>query len=378
MPSGTKKTNLCLLIDDRKDHAERLSQIVSGIPRANYRVDCISVLDDGFPELRSGRYAVCLIDEDMPNASDLDRLAEIRDSGVDTPVILVNKTDEQVWQREIMPRGVSDIISMKELSVPFLVRAIRNAQNELRRYKADADQQREVTSLTATLRLRTQLMRLALDNAKHGIAMFDGAGHLTTCNAKYREIYGFSAEVVRPGISIREILEYSISLGNYTDEDAGRLLSERVRQSKSSEPSTYEQHLRDGRIIAVSHQPIPDGRSVSTCEDITETVRLIRAAQDCEQQKARNGADDSADMATLESMSRDVEETLKAITTIAEAMRDEILGPLGDAYYKTYAKAILNSAGRLLATVEETRRSCADADAQMQPCAESLRLKQAG
>ena len=221
-------------------------------------------------------------------------------------------------------------------------------------------------------------MRLALDNTRHGIALFDGEGHLTTCNAKYREIYGFSAEVVRPGISIRKILEYSISLGNYSNEDASRLLSDRVRQSKSSEPSTYEQHLRDGRIIAVSHQPIPDGRSVSTCEDITETVRLIRAAQDCEQQKGRAGAAGSEDAKALETLRRDVEETLTGINTIAQALCDEILGPLGDAYYKTYARAILNSAGRMLDTLEESRQPSADGGEAVEPCAEAPPLRQAG
>ena len=378
MPSKSKKQNICLVVDGNKKHAEQLAGYVAKIPNGSFQPVCISGIEDGLPELRSKRYAVCLVDEELLTSRDLDQLAKIRDSGVDTPVILVNKTDEKVWEREIMPAGVSDIVSLRELSVPFLTRAIRHAQNEMRRYRTDSDQQREVTSLTATLRLRTQLMRLALDNAKHGIALFDSKGHLTTCNAKYRDIYGFSSEVVRPGISIREILEYSISLGNYSDEDAQRLLSDRVRQTRSDKPSTYEQHLRDGRIIAVSHQPIPDGRSVSTCEDITETVRLIRAAKDCEQQSGSTGAAGSVDMAAVENMSREVEETLRAITTIAEALRDEILGPLGDAYYKTYARAILNSTGRMLASVVEFRQGLPEESSQSESCAEAVALKQAG
>ncbi len=378
MPSESEQQNTCLVIDRSESRAKRLAGYVAGISNPGFQPVCISAIEEGFRELRSKRHAVCLLDEDLLTARDLKQLAEIRDSGVDTPVILVNKTDDKVWEREIMPEGVSDIVSLRELSVPFLTRAIRHAQNEMHRYRTDFEQQREVTSLTATLRLRTQLMRLALDNAKHGIALFDSKGHLTTCNAKYRDIYGFSADVVRPGISIREILEYSISLGNYSDEDAHRLLSDRVRQSKSDKPSTYQQNLRDGRIIAVSHQPIPDGRSVSTCEDITETISLIRAAKDCEQQSGGTDAVHGVDAAAVENMSREVEEALRAITTIAEALRDEILGPLGDAYYKTYARAILNSTERTLANVQEFRQLLPGKSSRDEPCEEVVALKHAG
>ena len=46
-------------------------------------------------------------------------------------------------------------------------------------------------------------------------------------NRRYLEIYGFSADVVKPGITLRELMEYSVSLGNYTAEEAERALAER-------------------------------------------------------------------------------------------------------------------------------------------------------
>ena len=60
-----------------------------------------------------------------------------------------------------------------------------------------------------------------------GLCMFDEHQRLIVCNKQYLVMYGFSDEVVKPGIKIREIMEYSVSLGNYSAEEAEQALSER-------------------------------------------------------------------------------------------------------------------------------------------------------
>ena len=96
--------------------------------------------------------------------------------------------------------------------------------------------QRERTQIALSEELRTQYLRFdaALNNMIQGLCMFDADQRLIVCNARYLEMYGFSPEVVKPGITLREIMEYSVSLGNYRREDALRAISERPIPPRSA------------------------------------------------------------------------------------------------------------------------------------------------
>ncbi len=131
----------------------------------------------------------------------------------------------------------------------------------------------ELTGLTDSLGAKNVHFDAALNNMAQGLCMFDAGQRLIVCNQRYLEMYGFSPEVVKPGISLQEIMEYSVALGNYSREDASRAVSERPAQAALREETTVKQRLGDGRVIAVAHRPMSDGGSVATYEDITELVR---------------------------------------------------------------------------------------------------------
>jgi len=133
--------------------------------------------------------------------------------------------------------------------------------------------ERELTGLTDSLSAKNVHFDAALNNMVQGLCMFDANQRLIVCNQRYLEMYGFSPEVVKPGISLQEIMEYSVALGNYSRGDAERAVSERPAQAAAREETRLRQRLSDGRVIAVAHRPMADGGSVATYEDITESVR---------------------------------------------------------------------------------------------------------
>lgn len=116
----------------------------------------------------------------------------------------------------------------------------------------------------------------ALNNMVQGLCMFDREQKLIVCNRRYLDMYGFSADIVKPGIKLNEIMNYSVSLGNYTDDEAQRALSERRSPTALSKRVTIKQRLRDGRTIAVMNEPMPDGGTIATYQDITETEEFDR------------------------------------------------------------------------------------------------------
>jgi light-regulated signal transduction histidine kinase (bacteriophytochrome) len=68
-------------------------------------------------------------------------------------------------------------------------------------------------------------------------------------------------------------MEYSVSLGNYTAEEAERALAERNDPARLSQRTVIKQRLKDGRVIAVMNEPMADGGTIATYQDITDLER---------------------------------------------------------------------------------------------------------
>lgn len=131
----------------------------------------------------------------------------------------------------------------------------------------------DILRMTHELRGKNIQFDTALNNMIQGLCMFDDAQTLVVSNSRYLDLYGFDPEIVKPGIKLRQIMEYSVSIGNYTDEDAAAAIAARPDHAKLRQTATLKQRLRDGRVIAVMHQPMPNGGSIATYQDITDLER---------------------------------------------------------------------------------------------------------
>ncbi len=133
--------------------------------------------------------------------------------------------------------------------------------------------EQEIVRISGALDTTADQLNEALNNMIQGLCMFDNNQKLIVCNNQYLEMYGFSPDVVKPGISISDVMRYSISLGNYRDEDAQAALKARHDPSKLKKRTTIKQHLRDGRVIAVMNEPMANGGTIATYQDITALER---------------------------------------------------------------------------------------------------------
>ncbi|KAB2917448.1 MAG: EAL domain-containing protein [Hyphomicrobiaceae bacterium] len=124
-------------------------------------------------------------------------------------------------------------------------------------------------------RLRAQNLQLdaALNNMVQGLAMFDSELRIVVANARYADMYGLTMEQVRPGMTLRQILERCVANGLYADENIDRYLRTAVKRMTNKKSSHHVSELADGRCIAVSVQPLADGGTVTTHQDITEQRR---------------------------------------------------------------------------------------------------------
>jgi diguanylate cyclase (GGDEF)-like protein len=109
----------------------------------------------------------------------------------------------------------------------------------------------------------------ALNNMSQGLCMLDSNLRVIVCNTRYIDIYRLSPEIVRPGVSMRDIMEHSCSLGNHPTTSAQKLFDEYAGKLKDGVRTIHRQ-LGDGRIIKLHHSPMEHGGWVITYEDVTE------------------------------------------------------------------------------------------------------------
>ena len=184
-----------------------------------------------------------------------------------------------------------------------------------------------IQDISRELSVRNAHFQSALDNMIQGLCMFDADQKLIVCNHRYLEMYGFSPEVVKPGIALRDIMEYSISLGNYTKEEAERALSERPDPNKLRKRTTIKQYLRDGRVIAVMNEPMANNGSIATYQDITE-LEMHEKKQALHMKQLERSNRELQDFAYV--ASHDLQEPLRKIEAFGDRLNSKYSSTLPD------------------------------------------------
>ena len=201
----------------------------------------------------------------------------------------------------------------------------------------------EMLRISQQLHARNLQFDTALTNMVQGLCMFDKNQKLIVVNKRYLDIYGFSAEVVKPGITLRELMQYSVSLGNYTAEEAERALAERNDPTQLSRRSVIKQRLKDGRVIAVMNEPMTDGGTIATYQDITETEKNA-SMMFLYTQKLEHSNRELADFAYV--ASHDLQEPLRKIEAFGERLVNKYSSILPDDG-KMFVDRMQNAAGRM-------------------------------
>ncbi len=112
----------------------------------------------------------------------------------------------------------------------------------------------------------------AVENMSQGLSMYDAAQRLIVCNKQYAEIYRLTEEQIKPGTTLREILEYRTAQGTGR-EDFTKSVDDWITEIVANKRYQGISKLADGRFVSVVHRPMEGGGWLSTHEDITEQRR---------------------------------------------------------------------------------------------------------
>ena len=114
----------------------------------------------------------------------------------------------------------------------------------------------------------------ALANMLQGLAMFDKDQRLIVCNDRYPRMYGLDPHQLKPGTTIREILQMRSMSGDAVATEI--YITEHLAELGAASSWSRIHTLNDGRTFSVVYCPREDGGFVITLEDIT-AQRLAEA-----------------------------------------------------------------------------------------------------
>ena len=219
----------------------------------------------------------------------------------------------------------------------------------------------------ARARRKNRHLVTAVNNMSQGLCMFDAAQRLVVWNKSYINMYDLSPRVVRPGCTLRTLLDYRIKAGAFSG-DPEQYIKALMATLATGKPSRQLVES-SGRTIAVLNRPMADGGWVVTHEDVTEQqdIEKRRAAM-AEQEEHRKVID-----AAIVSFRERVEAVLRTVDDSARAMKSTattLLGSSGKTSQRTdravsaSSEASANVAAAASAA-EELLQSIAEIDRQL-------------
>ena len=129
-------------------------------------------------------------------------------------------------------------------------------------------------AIAAFVYRRLQRHNICLDTAinymSQGLTMFDSAGTLVLCNRRYIEMYGLSSEVIKPGCTVRQVVDHRIETGSLSPRESELYVNDRRAAVSRGHTVSNVTELPDGRTILVTRRPMQGGGWVATHDDITK------------------------------------------------------------------------------------------------------------
>jgi methyl-accepting chemotaxis protein len=170
-------------------------------------------------------------------------------------------------------------------------------------------------------RLNGQL-QTAFNNMPAGLCMWTQDGRLLLCNERYLQMYNLSRELVRPGATLRDLLEHRNRIGNFSGDIDGYMADLLGAIAEGKTVGGIREY--EGRFIALANRPVPGGGWVATHEDVTEQRQAELKHSSMQEAERRRAAIEEA----IAGFRARVESVLVGVSESANSMRSIAVGLL--------------------------------------------------
>lgn len=212
----------------------------------------------------------------------------------------------------------------------------------------DITQTVELQSLYQT---QIKVQRATLNNLAEGVAVFGADGRMALYNKAFESIWGLPGEQLAGAPHFDDLTAEFIALAPRAKDDFASMKRRIVSFSpKDRQPETGGPFkLKDGRWLAYATSPLPDGATLVSFIDVTDSQERQRELE------VRNQILEEADRIKTRftnHISYQLRDPLNVIKGFAEVLENEFAGPLSDRQ-KDYTAAIVASSLKLLDLVDD-------------------------
>ena len=184
-----------------------------------------------------------------------------------------------------------------------------------------------------------------LDHLAEAVAVFGSEGRVRLHNPAFQRMWKLSPEALDQHPHVEAVTAWCQAL--HDDNMVWQNLRAAVTAIDNREPLAARIERRDGAVISVATMPLPDGATLVTFQDMTDTVNVERALRE------RNEALVAADFIKIDfvhHVSYELRSPLTNIIGFANLLGDPIFGPLTQKQCE-YLGYITASTNALLALI---------------------------
>jgi signal transduction histidine kinase len=185
------------------------------------------------------------------------------------------------------------------------------------------------------------VQRETLDNLHEGIVVFGENGRMKLYNPKFAKLWGLTGDITGGEPHIREVMT---ECRRYFEPGGWETKQEefivRIQQRR---PFTVRFERRDGTVIDCTGVPLPDGASLLTFTDVTDSTLVERSLRE------KNEALETADRMKTEflaNVSYELRSPLTSISGFAEMLKRRYVGELNETQ-EEYIGHIIKSSEHL-------------------------------
>jgi signal transduction histidine kinase len=186
-----------------------------------------------------------------------------------------------------------------------------------------------------------------LDNLAEAVAVFASDGRLRLHNPAFQQMWGLPAEALAERPHIEAVIAWCAPL--QPEDQTLRSLRQAVTAMGQRDSVKGRLERRDGSVVDLATLPLPDGATLVTFQDVTDTVNVERALRE------RNEALEAADQVKIDFLhhvSYELRSPLTNIIGFAHFLGDSSTGPL-NARQSEYLGYITVSTNALLTLIND-------------------------
>src|SRR6266508_2098239 len=184
-----------------------------------------------------------------------------------------------------------------------------------------------------------------LDNLAEAVAVFGSDGRLRLFNPAFARMWRLSPEQLAERPHIETVSGWCLPL--HGNDPIWQKLRATVTAIDDREPVAGRLERRDGNVVDCATMPLPDGATLVTFQDVTDTVNVERALRE------RNEALETADKLKIDfvhHVSYELRSPLTNIIGFVHFLVDSVTGPLTERQ-REYLSYITVSTNALLAII---------------------------